>query len=408
VRAATEGQLTGVREGLAAAVAQGSLRPGDATAFARALARREALQASGEAGEARLRELRRCAPEIDSALRERAGTHDDLGALAALVLIEEDDASARRYGRFAHAPPAVGEAPWRGLGARTLTSGGDAALRRALIVDPDQEVRRGALHAALVAADPDDVDAVLEAARLDPYPLARREAVLAAGAIGGERAAIALRDLWPRATGDVRDAIVQAWATDAAYETGGRHELERLVDEERGATALAAALALVKREGDRASAAEGALQRAIEHGSTEERVLAIDAAPERASLAEAFAAAEKDPDEAVAAAAMKRRLAATRDPGARDALVARLLPMATGAGAGAPLAREALARAHVHEITPALEQDGASTDPPTRIRAGATLAMLGELGRAAVVAADPEPRVRTTVACEILRAAAGR
>jgi hypothetical protein len=79
--------------------------------------------------------------------------------------------------------------------------------------------------------------------------------------------------------------------------------------------------------------------------------------------------------------------------------------MASGAGAGAPTAREALALARVQQIVGVLEKDGASADPSTRVQAGSTLAMLGELGRAAVVAADPEPHVRTTVACEILRVA---
>jgi hypothetical protein len=150
----------------------------------------------------------------------------------------------------------------------------------------------------------------------------------------------------------------------------------------------------------------GALERAVKSGPTADRVKAIEEAPTADALKEALAKAEADPDEAVAATAMKRRLSTLKDPAARQALVAKLLAMASGSGAGAPTAREALALAGAgQQIVGVLEKDGASPDPTTRVQAGSTLAMLGEFGRAAVVAADPEPHVRTSVACEILRVA---
>jgi hypothetical protein len=405
VRAAEQGHFEGLRERLAASVAQGTLKKGEATDFARAIAKGEIQRASGDAGYVRLSELRRCAREIDGLLGDRADKRDDFGAAAAMVQVEENGASTWRYGKWAHTPPGAPEGAWRALGARSLTSGGDGTLRRQLIADPYDDVRRNALHAAGEAADEDDTEALLEAARVDPYVAARKEAILAAGAVGGERVVNALKDLWPRAEPDVREAIVKGWAADRAMRTGGREQLGWVVGTQTGRPVLVAALLLVKAGGEGSGEAMGALERAVKNGPTADRVKAIEEAPATDALKDALEKAEADPDEAVAAAVMKRRLSTLKDPAARAALVAKLLPMASGSGAGAPTAREALALAGVREILGVLEKDGASPDPLTRVQAGSTLAMLGEFGRAAVVAADPEPHVRTSVACEILRVA---
>src|SRR6185312_7281898 len=100
-----------------------------------------------------------------------------------------------------------------------------------------------------------------------------------------------------------------------------------------------------------AGEAEGALERAIENGPSDARVHAIEVAPYRLpALREALVKAEADHDEAVAAAAMGRRLQAPADqhgapPGSSDraAIVAKLLPIASSTGAGAVVARAALA-----------------------------------------------------------------
>ncbi len=208
----------------------------------------------------------------------------------------------------------------------------------------------------------------------------------------------------------MREAIVEAWAARRAFESGGRERLGWVVDTQRGVPAILAASALVRAGGDGAAEARGALERAVKDGPTADRQRAIELVPfTDPPLREALAKAEADPDEAVASAALARRLLSPVKQGGaaprstdREAIVAKLLPIASAPGAGAVVARDALARAQVREIVPILERDGTAKDAKTRAEAGATLALLGDLGRAAVVAADLEPHVRTTVACAIL------
>jgi hypothetical protein len=411
LRAAEQGRYEGVRAMLSADLAHGQLGLTSAVSFARAVAKGEVVRASGEEGVRRIHELRRCANEIDGVLGDRADTRDAVGDAAATVLVDEGLRSAGHYDRWVHQPPGGAEAALRALGARSLTSSGDAELRRRFIADPDEDARRSALRASLAAADPADVEVVLEAARVDPFPAAREQAILAAGAIGGERVVLALKDLWARVDASVRESIVDAWAAKRSFESGGRRELGWVLDTQHGQPAILAAVVLVRAGGPGSGEAAGTLERATKDGPTTDRVLAIELAPLRLpALREAVLAAEADPDEAVAAAAMVRRLEAPVAYGgpddhspAREALIAKLLPLATGTGGGSLAARGALARARVKALVPILERDGAAADAKTRYQAGTALVMAGEVPRAAVIAADPDPSVRTIVACAILR-----
>src|SRR5262249_54158437 len=109
-----------------------------------------------------------------------------------------------------------GSAAWRATAARAVVGEGDGPKRRTLILDGDQDVRIAALRASADVADAEDTSAVLEAARLDPHPLARTVAIRAAGAIGGERVVLALKDVWAGADEGSRHAIADAWATRAS------------------------------------------------------------------------------------------------------------------------------------------------------------------------------------------------
>lgn len=412
VRAAEAGQFEGLRASLAADVAAGRLSLGDAVSFARAVASGEIARAKGVEGAQRIKSFTSCAREVDSALDDRSDTHDDLGAVAAMVRVDAGITSPGRFSRWARTAPTAPEAAWRALGARSLTSDDDGKLRRKMIADPDEEVRRAALRAAFEADDPDDVEAVIEAARVDPSPAARAAAIRAAGGIGGERAVLALKDIWARADDTVRAQIVDAWATNRAFKSGGRRELVWVMDNHHGAPALAAALVLAGAGGEGSVEAQGVLERLVKEGSTAARVHAIEAAPlSFPGIRAAVLKAESDHDDAVAVAAMVRRFEAPRDLGgpadakAREDLAARLLK---SADAGSVAARGALARAHDVRLRPMLERDGAAKEGKLRAQAGTALAVLGDLRLAAVVAADPEPAVRATVSCAILRAWAAK
>jgi hypothetical protein len=415
VRAAEQGKYEGLKASLAADVEQGRIGIGEAARFARAVASGEVERAKGEDGAQRIRELLSCAREVDGALDRRADTRDTLGAVAALVRLDAGISGAGRYSRWARIPVDAPEAAWRALGARSLTSSGDAELRRAMFADPDEEVRRSALRAALEAADPDDVEGVLESARVDPSPAARAQAIRAAGVIGGERAVLALKDIWPRADEDVREEIVGAWATHASFNAGGRRELVGVVEHHHGRAAIGAASVLIRAGGEGSDEARGALERAVKEGPTADRARAIMLASLRvASLREAVIKAMEDPDDGVAAVAMARLFAAPpelggpKDSAARAAISSKLLKLADGHGPGSAAAKGALAQAHDPRLLPILKRDGEAKNDKTREQAGTALAVYGDLARAAVVAADPEPRVRVTVACAILRAWAAK
>ena len=408
LRAAEAGHFDGLRATLEAELAQGRFGSGDATRFAHAVAAGEIARASGEPGLQRLHEVSSCAAELSGPLGDRADKHDAFGAAAALVLLDEGVVSSGHFSRWATLAADAPEAAWRGPGARSLGSRGDGELRRRLLADPDQEVRRNALLASLDASDPADTDAVLEAARVDPFPAARQQAIRAAGAIGGERVVIALKDLWPRADAPAREAIVDAWAAERSFSAGGRRELEWVVSTQHGLPAILAASALVHADGDRAVEAAGTLERAIKDGPTADRIRTLEKVPLTGALREAVLKAETDPDEAVAVAAMARVLKTPAEKAAREGIVARLLPLAAGTGLAAAAARDALAAAHEPQVLPILERVAAADDAKARAEAGSALAALGELGRAALIALDREPSVRTTVACAILRSAAHR
>jgi hypothetical protein len=414
VRAAEQGQYQGLRASLAAELREGNLGIGEAAAFAKAVARGEVTRAKGVEGAQQIRAFASCAREVDDVLDKRADTRDDLGAVAALMRVDAGLTSAGGFSRWAHTSPHGPEAAWRALGARSLTSGDDGHQRRKMMADPDEEVRRGALRAALEAGDPDDTDAVLEAARVDPSPAARAQAIRAAGVIGGERAVLALKDLWPRADEAGRESIVDAWGTHASFNAGGRRELVWVLDRQKGRAALAASIVLLRAGGEGAAEAAGALERAVKEGPTADRQRAIEAAPlSQPTFRAAVAKAEADPDEAVAVAALTRRFKAPPELGgpegkAREELAVRFLKLAEAGGPGAVGAKGALAWAHDQRLLPILERDSVAKDAKTRAEAGMALAVFGDLPRAAVVAADPEAGVRASVACAILRAWAAK
>jgi len=418
LRAVEAGRLAGLSAVVAAEVKRGELDADEAVELARAVLRRDVAGASGEEGASRLRGLTGCARPLDDALERRAETADAAAAAAAAMVRLEAGLSPREdFVRWASEAPGGPRAAFRPVGARALSGAEDGELRRKLFLDGDQEVRLAALRAAQRAASASDTDAVLEAARVDPFPMARTQAVRAAGAIGGERVVLALKDIWGTADPILRQAIADAWGTPASIDAGGRRELSWAADTQGGAPAIAAAYALV-RAGNRATpiptgpgveGALGVIERAMKSGVTHERTFAITIAPLSVPpLQKAVIEASSDTDEAVALAALSRRLdtpflrggASAAD---RPALIARLLQAASsGEKMRGLVARNALARAGAREVLPLLDRDASSADAQARKAAGVAFVALGELPRAAVLAVDGDARVRDGVACSML------
>jgi HEAT repeat protein len=416
VRAAEEGNLVELRSAAVDEVRRGELDADEARAIARAVASAEAEHAAGPVGEERVRELQPCAREIAGALERRAESGDTLAALAALVLLDEglvtpEEMGPRALEEVKRAKDAGAAVAWRAVRARSLTAKASGPERRKLMLDGDQGVRVAALRAAVDAASPTDTDALLEAARQDPHQLARTLAVRALGAIGGERVVLALKDLWALADEPRRQVITTAWAAPRAIEAGGRRELLLVAENQQGALGIAAAIALVRAGGAGSASAIGVLARAIASGSTRDRVFAINVSPlGQAPVRDAILKAQDDPDDVVALAAISRRVETASDGGARpgtkerSVLLARLLKIAAKDTPIAQRARGSLARARAREVIPLLERGVRSKDVRDREAAGLSLASMGEIARAAVLAGDADARVRTTVACAILTA----
>lgn len=411
IHAAEAGRFADLARLLQADIRSGSLDDDDARAIALAVASFEIVRARPPSGSARLLELRTCARHVADGLVERSAGTDPIAPTAAMILLEaglaDIEATKQRSARLATAADPVLSVSFRAVHARTLVGPGDGPTRRARMLDGDQDVRVAALRASIVTADPGDRDALLDAARLDPFPMARTLAIRAAATIGGETVVLALRDLWALADQPDREAIADAWASPRAIDTGGRKQLLWAISTQRGAPAIAAARTLANAGAAGAADAIGALIRAIDSGPTKDRVYAIQAAPMTdPRVREAVTKAEHDNDEAVALAALTRQVeaaAGVKPPSARAPAVSRLLRIANGSTTAALTAKGALARAGVREVIPILTRDVRSRDDRVREAAGAALVDLGERVHAAPLLADAVPHVRTSIACAILR-----
>lgn len=341
-----------------------------------------------------------CAADLEDVLEVRGDGDDDPAAAALWLLVAAGEEDADDFVDH-DAPDEGGSAWWRSLGARGLTSDDDAAVRRLRIRDGEERVRLAAIKAADDALDPEDLDALLEAARLDPLPSARAGAVRAVGRIGGPHAALGLKDVWFRADVRLRQTIASAWAAYPTYAQGGQRELLRVAEEESGEPAVAAAAALARSGGEHASFGRGALARSIASGTQRERIFAIAVAPHAPEILKAVREASKDRDPGVAAAALAR-LSREGDDAERRAARDALLAQAKKDGGDGRAARGELARAGDLRAAPLAEKAIVSRLPGDRAAAARDLAALGRAHRASALLADSERDVRIAAACAIL------
>jgi hypothetical protein len=397
VKSAYYGNLPTLKQEIHSAVAAGKMDGRAVVTLAEAVARRELRSARGGDALERISTARRCVRAVETELRERAATLDDAGASAMLVLA---DAGKVRRAPLVDLYGGSPQGAWRAVAARGTASPGHAPLRRTFYVDPDERVRRESFRAAFEAADPADLGALLEAARLDPDPRSRSLATRAVGAVGGAPAALGLADLWPRADRETELAIVEAWGLPLTLPAGGGAELLRLAESGASMASVAAAGELVRAGGEAARSGRAALVRAVAAGTTDERLVAILLAPldDPAAVA-ALGDAAKSDDPAVRVVALARLLEV---PATRKAALGELVATARGADAAARQARLALGAAADAAAIPLLEHDLATEGPSLRERAAVALFRLGNAAGMAMALADPDPRVRMAVACSVL------
>lgn len=425
LRAAERGDAAKLRAEIARKHEAGALTNQQAAELARAVAEREITTASDEAAAlSRLRETRACTVELDDALRARMKVRDGAGAEAALARYEDGalgDRDARSWLDDA-------DDRWRAVGARALHRGQDRERRHAAMVDPSPRVRRGAIRAAARAKDPADIDLLFETARVDPELLLRNEAVRSMSAIlrglgddGRSLApelAVRLRDLWTAGDDALQGDVAVAWALAPVFESGGREALRVVVSGASGPGAITAAgvvMRTAQKDEELMESASALLTRAIVDGSRRDRLHAIAVARLEGGMLEAIRTASKSDDLEAQIPALGRLLDSPPD---REEARRTLVGIAGYGQPGFPGPADE-ARAHVHasraryvlaaagelSVQGWIEQDLASSAPQRKTAAASALAALGRPARAAPLLADPDPSVRTRVACTMIVAA---
>jgi HEAT repeat protein len=400
----------GDRLALATAVGEreraGDLSNGDSASLARAVAEHELQGAAGAEGVDRVRDVRPCARELDGALAARSASRDEAAAEAVLARIEAralDPGDVR-----AHATDV--DPRWRAVGVRAFVQAEDQAARARALLDADPGVRRSAARAARDAADPADAAPLADAARRDPEPIVRSEAVRSLAALpptpGGATADL-LRDLWTAGDDGLREDIALAWSNSALWDAGGREALRVVIASEDGPGAVEAAAAVLRRRDcppDLAESARAQLARAMDRGSTAVRSQAIAQSPADAKELRPMLVRLADSDDVEVRIGALARLADLKDALAIGKLEALARP---GSPAGVR-ARLALGSAGDRRVQAWIEQDLAASDPAERLAAASALAALGVAARAAPLLADADARVRMRAACILMIAARRR
>jgi len=401
-RTALTGNLAQLKRDIQDAQKAGKLDHAAVLDLARAVAERELASAQGSSGAVRVRSLRSCAQPLSRAMKRRAQTDDDVAAELTLILLEthaaDKDELLHRYARSERGA-------WRAVAARAADRAIDTDLRQAFFVDADERVRRAAFSTALEVRDARELEALLESARVDPDPQSQSLAIRAAGAIGGERAVLALKDLWARADDATRMAIVDAWAARASFTDGGARELGFAAESGSGLAAVSACYALAQSSGPDSAVADARLRRYITDGSDDEQRLALTVAPMNTETEAAIAKAAQGASPELRVVALNRLLGVPK----RRADALRELRDLAGKKAGSEAevraqseARSALARAGDDSVKASLLNALHEPDAATRSRAARGLTHLGDYSNAATVLADDEPDLRSDTACFIL------
>jgi len=412
MKAAERGDLASLKSDLAARQAAGDMSNDEAASIARVVAEREVRIATGKDAIDRVREVRACSYELDSILKERMQTQDEAGAEAALARLEGGKLDGDDVRLFAASP----DDNWRAVGTRALTREEDRAQRQHAMLDASPRVRRQAMRAAQSALDPADLDPLTEAARVDPEPILRTEAVRAIAALpprAGGGVANRLRDLWVVADDGIREDIALAWASPSVYAAGGREALVVLLTTGHGPGVIEGAAAVMRswdgRDAEVINAAAALVLRAIESGAKHHRMHAIAVAriDKRKDLFDAVVKASDDDDPEVRVAALARltELESQRPRAVKLLEAYAALGKDGGGGPLAMRAKLALASAGDLSIQKWIEADLTAASAWERLAAAGDLSALGRSARAAPLLADPDASVRTRAACTLMMAA---
>lgn len=413
MKAAERGDLASLKSDLASRQTAGDMSNDEASGIAKVVAEREVRVANAKDAIDRIREVRACARELDGVLSDRMQTHDEAGAEAALARIEGGKLDPDDVRVFAGIP----DDKWRAVGTRGLVREEDRAARQHAMLDVVPRVRRQAMRAAQFAVDSADLEPLTEAARVDPEPILRTEAIRAIAALppqAGGGVANRLRDLWAGADDGIREDIALAWASPNIFAAGGREALIVLLTSGDGPGVIEGAAALMRgwdgRDQESLNAAVALVVRAIESGAKRHRMHAIAVArvDKNKDLLAAVVKASDDEDPEVRLAALSRLTEVEMHRARAIKLLEAYAALGKGGPGGGPLAlraKLALASAGDMSVQAWIEADLKAPSPYERLAAATDLAALGRSARAAPLLADPEASVRTRAACTLMMAA---
>ena len=401
-RTALRGNLAELKRDIQSAQQAGKLTHDAVVDLAQAVGERELTSAEGTNGAVRIRSLRSCALPLRSAIEARARAEDDVAAELTLILLEMN-AAPRTELLHRHARSASGA--WRAVAARAAQRPMDTDMRKAFFVDPDERVRRAAFRTALSVHDSSELEALLESARVDPDPQSQSLAIRAAGAVGSERAVLALKDLWALADDTTRIAIVDAWSEPASFVSGGARELTLAAESGAGLAAVSASYALTRAGGAEAVIANARLRRDILDGSDDAKRLALSVAPMNAENEAAIAQAAKEASPELRVVALTRLTSV--EARRRDALrvlreIANAKPSSESELRAQSDARSALSIAGDASVKGALLKDLHDQAVEKRARAARGLTNLGDYSNAATALGDDDANLRSEIACSLL------
>ncbi len=407
MRHAQNGDFPALAKELDERAAKGNLDDGEVRDVAKALLEHDLTRYAGEQGIERTMALSTCAKPIEPALARVAKGDDEIAAAAAWVLIDSGNASIDRYTDAHRDDP---RPLWRAVATRGLVDASEGALRAARAMDDDERVRRASVFAAGDAGCASDFSLLLDVTRRDPYVLIRVDAVRALGKIaphlseGAARADLVdrLHDLWDAGDDPMRGAVARAWATPSLFHAGGRQQLERVLQDEKGHATVDAASALMGAGGADGAVVLAKIARDSDPAVRAHALRLLDPQnPEHEKILVGIVTAPKDaggddPSARVLAATALLRVEAHRGK-AVDALVALMArPDKIGTDAALALADVKDARAR-----PRLQAD-LETTSFVRFRAAAGLVRLGHPGDARPLLSSSDVDVRDGAACTIL------
>ncbi len=399
VKTALEGDLPALKRDVAAAQKRGELDEGTVRELALAVLRREISSLHGAYAPALLASFSGCAAHVVATLEDRAQAGGDVAAAADRLLLELGELSPEEaIKRFATSE----EGAFRAVAAQAAVGSEYGQLRRRLLLDPDPDVRAGALRATLAESDPKDTELLFEASRVDPDPLCRSLALRGLGQLGTLRAVRVLRDRFAQADETTQMSIAETWVLPNAMGAGGEAMLVWLAETGDGLPALSAAAGLVRQKGKHRELGVAVLVRLMEQGTLSERRVAIALAPLDSApiIAALWRTNSKDTEPTLRASALSRLVSA---PAEMARAKQKLKLLLGGKDEAAFVAEQALARAGDESVAPALDQHLAKDGVDHRRLAALALLDLKRYSEVASALADEHPRVRASIACEIVQ-----